>query len=89
MFRGATRQDLGLLEFYDYYQASATGAGSILLTYADESPAMAVTGHGLGTLVLLNFSASELSGNLPRQRIFPAWMQDLVKAISGDEPPQR
>ena len=87
LFRGPTRQDLGLLEFYDYYQASSTGAGHVLLTYADESPAMALTGHGLGTLVLLNFSASELSGNLPRQRIFPAWMQDLVKAVSVEEPP--
>ena len=87
LFQGVSRQDLGLLEFYDYYQASATGAGSVLLSYADESPAMAVTGHGMGTVVFLNFSAGELSGNLPRQRIFPAWMQDLVKTIGTDEPP--
>ncbi len=87
LFRGATRQDLGLLEFYDYYQGSATGAGNVLLYYADESPAMAVMHHGLGTLVLLNFSASEFSSNLARQRIFPAWVQDLVKAVSMHEPP--
>jgi hypothetical protein len=87
MFRGVTRQDLALLEFYDYWQARATGAGSVLLVYGDESPAMAVTGHGLGTLILLNFSAGESSSNLARQRLFPAWMQELVKAVSAEEPP--
>jgi hypothetical protein len=86
LFRGAMRQDLALLEFYDYYHASSTGAGNILLTYTDESPAMAGMGHGLGTLLLLNFSVSEFSSNLARQRIFPAWMQELVKTISNDEP---
>jgi hypothetical protein len=47
---------------------------------------MASMGHGLGTLLLLNFSVSEFSSNLARQRIFPAWMQELVKTISSDEP---
>ena len=87
LFRGATRQDLGLLDFYDYYQAGVTGAGNVLLVYGDSSPAMAELHHGLGTMLLLNFSADELSSNLARQRIFPAWMQDLVKAVSSDEPP--
>lgn len=87
LFQGAARQNLALLEFYDYYQASATGAGSVLLAYADESPAMGAAHHGLGTLLLMNFSASEFSGNLPRQRLFPAWMQELVKAVSAEEPP--
>src|ERR1019366_4503762 len=74
-------------EFYDYYQASATSAGGVLLAYGDESPAMAAVHHGLGTMLLLNFSASEFSSNLARQRLFPAWMQELVKAVSADEPP--
>lgn len=87
LFQGNTRQDLALLEFYDYYQAGATGASGVLLEYGDGSPAMAVQHHGLGTLLLLNFSAGEMSSNLARQRIFPAWMQDLVKAISSTEPP--
>lgn len=87
LFQGDTRQDLALLEFYDYYQAAATSAGGVLLEYGDGSPAMASLHHGLGTLLLLNFSAGEFSSNLARQRIFPAWMQDLVKAISTTEPP--
>ncbi len=87
LFRGSTRQDLALLEFYDFYHASSTGAGNILLTYADETPAMASVGHGLGTMLLLNFSVSEFSSNLARQKIFPAWIQELVKAISSDESP--
>ena len=87
LFRGASRQNLALLEFYDYYQASATGAGAVLLAYADESPALGALHHGQGTLLLLNFSAGEMSSNLARQRLFPAWMQDLVKAVSAEEPP--
>jgi hypothetical protein len=87
LFQGNTRQDLALLEFYDYYQAGATSAGGVLLEYGDGSPAMASLHYGLGTMLLLNFSAGELSSNLARQRIFPAWMQDLVKAISTQEPP--
>ncbi|MDB6109886.1 MAG: rane protein, partial [Pedosphaera sp.] len=87
LFSGSTRQDLAMLEFYDFYHASSTGAGNILLSYADETPAMASLGHGQGTMLLLNFSVSEFSSNLARQKIFPAWIQELVKAISNDEPP--
>jgi len=87
MFRGAGRQDLGLLEVYDYWQARATGAGNVLLVYGDESPAMAVTTHGLGTLLLVNFSPAESASNLARQRLFPAWVQEMVKAVAVQEPP--
>ena len=87
LFQGPARQTLALLDFYDYYQAGATSAGGVLLVYGDESPAMAALHHGQGTLLLLNFSPGELASNLARQRIFPAWMQDLVKAIATDEPP--
>jgi len=87
LFQGEARQNLSLLDFYDYYQASATGGGSVLLAYADDSPAMGVVHHGQGTLLLLNFSAGELSSNLARQRLFPAWMQELVKGISAEDPP--
>jgi len=87
LFDGDARQDLSLLEFYDYYQAAATGEGDVLLEYGDKSPAMASVRYGLGTMLLMNFSAGELSSNLARQRIFPAWIQALVKAISTHEPP--
>ena len=86
LFQGDARQNLALLEFYDYYQAS-TRADGVLLTYADDSPAMAALHHGRGTVLLLNFSAGELSSNLARQRVFPAWMQELVKAVAATEPP--
>jgi hypothetical protein len=86
LFRGANRQNLALLEFYDIYDAAPTGAGQVLLTYADETPAMAALHHGLGTMLFLNFSVSEFSSNLARQRIFPAWMQEIVKNLTSDEP---
>jgi hypothetical protein len=87
LFRGTLRQDLGLLEIYDFHAASATGAGQVLLRFDDETPAMAAVEHGLGTLVLMNFSVNELSSNLARQRIFPAWIQELVKRLDAAEPP--
>lgn len=86
LFRGALRQDLGLLEFYDVHSAGSTEAGKVLLRFGDETPAMAVTEHGLGTLVLMNFSVSEFSSNFARQRIFPAWIQDLVKQLNASQP---
>jgi hypothetical protein len=86
LFQGAIRQNLALLEFYDYYQAGATSAGGVLLAYGDDSPALAALHHGLGTMLLLNFSADEISSNLARQRLFPAWMQELVKAVAAEEP---
>ena len=86
LFRGANRQNLALLEFYDIYDATPTGTGNVLLTYADDTPAMASLNHGLGTMLFLNFSVSEFSSNLARQRIFPAWMQEIVKNITSDEP---
>jgi hypothetical protein len=86
LFRGANRQNLALLEFYDIYDAAATGTGNVLLNYADDTPAMASFNHGLGTMLFLNFSVSEFSSNLARQRIFPAWMQEIVKNLSSEEP---
>ena len=86
MFEGSARQDLSLLEFYDFYSAVTTGNGQILLHYADETPAMAASSHGLGTMLFMNFSVGELSSNLARQRAFPAWIQFLVHALSIEEP---
>ena len=76
-FAAPMRQNLALLEFYDLYDAGSTGAGSVLLTYADDTPAMASLNHGLGTLLLLNFS---------RQRIFqqPRAAAHLSRVDAGD-----
>ena len=40
---------------------------------------------GLGTLLLANFSVNELASNMARQNAFPAWIQDLVKTLGGEE----
>jgi hypothetical protein len=84
LFQGTARQNLALLEFYDFYRAASTGAGTILLRYGDDSPAMAELDYGAGTMLLMNFSVSEFSSNLARQRIFPAWIQELVKNLDSD-----
>jgi hypothetical protein len=85
LFRGPARQNLALLEFYDFYRAASTGAGNILLKYGDDSPAMAELDYGTGTMLLMNFSVSEFSSNLARQRIFPAWVQEIVKNLDNDD----
>jgi hypothetical protein len=88
MFRGTQRQDLSLLEFYDIRDSAATGTGKVLLNFADDTPAMAELNHGLGTLLMLNFSANELSSNLARQRAFPAWLHEMVKHLSTEDAAQ-
>jgi hypothetical protein len=87
LFRGGGRQSLGLLEFYAMQRALPTGNGSVLLSYSDGMAALGSADSGLGTAVFCNFAPSELASNLARQRLFPAWMQDLVKALKPDTTP--
>jgi len=81
LFEGERRQNLAHLEFYDLYHAVSTGGGSILLTYADGTPALAETTIGLGTLLICNFSVAEASSNLARQRLFPAWIHEMLLSM--------
>lgn len=82
LFEGVRRQNLGHLEFYDLYHAVPTGAGKILLTYADGTPALTESSIGLGTLLICNFSVAEASSNLARQRLFPAWIHEMLLSMS-------
>jgi len=78
LFEGERRQNLSMLEFYDLYHAIATGSGKTLLTYADGTPALTENQIGLGTLLLANFSVAEASSNLASQRLFPAWIHEML-----------
>ena len=78
LFDGVRRQNLALLEFYDLYHAAATGSGKVVLTYADGTPALTESAIGLGTLLVCNFSVAEASSNLARQRLFPAWIHEML-----------
>lgn len=82
LFDGVRRQNLALLEFYDLHHAAATGSGKILLSYADGTPALAESNIGLGTLLVCNFSVAEASSNLARQRLFPAWIHEMLLRMS-------
>ena len=82
LFDGVRRQNLALLEFYDIYHAASTGSGKILLTYADGTPALTESTIGLGTLLICNFSVAEASSNLARQRLFPAWIHEMLLRMS-------
>lgn len=89
IFQGSQRQNLALMEFYEYYHALPASQGSVLLSYADGSPALAASHPALGTFLLCNFSVNELASNMARQRAFPAWIQDLVKALDSEETPDK
>jgi len=82
LFDGVRRQNLALLEFYDLHHAAATGKGKILLSYADGTPALTESNIGLGTLLVCNFSVAEASSNLARQRLFPAWIHEMLLRMS-------
>jgi len=83
LFEGVRRQNLALLEFYDLYHAAPTGSGKVLLTYADGTPALTESTIGLGTLLICNFSVAEASSNLARQRLFPAWIHEMLLRMSS------
>jgi len=85
LFSGTRRQDLGRLEVYDNFAAARTSAGRTLLGFADGSPAMTVQTHGLGQLLLLNFSPHPRLSNLANQRFFPVWIQSIVEAFGDNE----
>lgn len=88
LFRGEKRANLGVLEFYRIQRALPTGEGEVLLQFSDGTPAMAVAHVGLGTAVFCNFDPAELSSNLARQRLFPAWIQEIVKNLAPESLPQ-
>jgi hypothetical protein len=84
LFRGSSRGTLAQLQFYERWQARPQEHGSVLLTYADGSPALAHGTPGIGNLLLCNFSVAEVASNIARQRIFPAWIQELVAQLSDE-----
>ncbi len=84
LFRGAAREQLAQLSFYEHWNATPVERASVILGYADGTPAMAVGHPGLGTLLLCNFSVAEIASNIARQRLFPAWIQELVAQLSGE-----
>lgn len=85
LFTGTQLQDLGRLEVYDNYSAASTGAGKVLLGFADGTPAMTEQSYGMGQLILINFSPNTTHSNLAKQRFFPIWVQDLVNAFGSDQ----
>ncbi len=84
LFRGSARDSLAQLSFYELWQAAPVERAEVLLTYADGTPALAHGTPGLGTLLMCNFSVAEIASNLARQRVFPAWIQELTAQLSGE-----
>lgn len=90
LFDGPARSTLSQLHFYERWRATAVDRAEILLHYADGTPALALGNPGAGALLVANFSVSEIASNLARQRLFPAWIQELVAQLSAEaQPPPR
>ncbi|NNE93844.1 MAG: hypothetical protein HKN23_19510, partial [Verrucomicrobiales bacterium] len=68
-------------------RALPTEEGEVILHFADGTPALGVSEVGIGTAIFCNFTPAELSSNLARQRLFPAWMQELVKNLTPESLP--
>ncbi|MES2996120.1 MAG: BatA and WFA domain-containing protein [Verrucomicrobiota bacterium] len=83
LFEGERRKNLALLEFYDLHRAAGTGTGKTLLSYADGTPAMVEYQVGPGTLLVCNFSVAEAASNLARQRLFPAWIHEILLRMNA------
>lgn len=84
LFRDSARDSLAQLSFYELWQAAPVERAEILLTYADGTPALAHGSPGLGTLLMCNFSVAEIASNIARQRVFPAWIQEMTAQLSGE-----
>ncbi|OAI57385.1 hypothetical protein AYO49_02140 [Verrucomicrobiaceae bacterium SCGC AG-212-N21] len=84
LFRATSRGALAQLQFYERWQARPQEHANVLLSYADGTPALAHGTPGIGNLLLCNFSVAEVASNIARQRIFPAWIQELVAQLSGE-----
>ncbi len=84
LFRGTARENLAQLGFYERWLARPQDRGNVLLSYADGTPAVAQGSAGLGNLMLCNFSVAEVASNIARQRVFPAWIQEMVAQLSGE-----
>lgn len=83
LFEGERRQNLGMLEFYQIQRAAHHTEGKALLSFADGSPAMIEVQVGLGTLLICNFSVAEEASNLARQRLFPAWIHEILLRLDS------
>jgi hypothetical protein len=84
LFRDSSRDALAQLSFYELWQAAPVERAEVLLTYADGTPALAHGSPGLGTLLMCNFSVAEIASNIARQRVFPAWIQEMTAQLSGE-----
>ena len=84
LFADPAVADLTKIRFTRYFlTAPPDPAAAILLTFEDGTPALARCEFGRGTLLLANFSASPLAGDLAKQTLFPPLVHELTQGIAG------
>ena len=84
LFADPAVADLTKIRFNRYFlTAPPDPAADILLTFEDGTPALARCVFGRGTLLLANFSASPLAGDLAKQTLFPPLIHELTQGIAG------
>ena len=83
LFADAAVADLTKIRFTRYFLTAPPDANAeILLTFEDGTPALARCDFGRGSLLLANFSASPLAGDLAKQTLFPPLVHELAQGMA-------
>ena len=84
LFTDPAVADLTKIRFTRYFLTGPPAPDAApLLTFEDGTPALARCDVGRGALLLANFSASPLAGDLGKQTLFPPLIHELTQGIAG------
>lgn len=87
LFADPTVADLTKIRFTRYFlTAPPDPAAEILLSFEDATPALARCDYGRGSLLLANFSASPLAGDLAKQTLFPPLVHEMTQGMANQNP---
>jgi len=83
LFQEGGAEDLAGLRFSRHYQCQMVESrrGEVLLWYGDGSPALALSGHGLGAAVFVNLPLTPEAGGFVGHPLFPAMLQELLRSL--------
>ena len=84
LFADPAIADLTQIRFTRYFLTAPPNANAdILLTFEDGTPALARGDFGRGSLLIANFSASPLAGDLAKQTLFPPLVHELAQGMAN------
>jgi hypothetical protein len=83
LFQEGGAEDLAALRFGRHYQCQMVESrrGDVLLWYGDGSPALALSGNGLGAAVFVNMPLTPDAGGFVGHPLFPAMLHELLRSL--------